>query len=46
MDIHIYSLSTHECRCPQMLEVLDHLELEFQVVVNCLIWVLGTKSSM
>lgn len=29
-----------------MPEALDHPELEFQVVVNCLIWVLGTKSSM
>lgn len=46
MDMNIYSLSAHEYRCTQMPEVLDHLELEFQVVVNCLLWVLGTKSSV
>lgn len=32
--------------CPRTEEVSDLLEPELQVVVNCLIWVLGTKLSL
>lgn len=33
-----------ESWCPQRLEVSDSLDLELQVVVNLMIWVLGTES--
>ena len=31
------------CRCPQISEMLDFLELELQVIVETLIWMLETK---
>lgn len=32
-----------ECRCPRRIEALDLLELELQMVMNHLTWVLRTE---
>jgi hypothetical protein len=32
-----------QVKCPQRLDILNSLELDFQVIVSYLLWVLGTE---